>query len=250
MKRSEFRKLEKELRLLALDETQLDPERDAQMTAWVKEQYELAMEEKAKKPVRENKIGRRILAISATAVFLLVLSFAYTVFMPEAVSNAKGYIHKVTIWANDVLHLGFEVDVPSEEYKQGNMPDTVYYSFEDAAAAHLPHPLVYMQHPDVELLSIAVKHEFQIPEAIITYRYESIDFTIDLVFTGDDYFTRLNDFDGQVISWEKGEFTYWEHGTYRGALTYYAGMEIIINMDTTIALDTFIELCQSLAIVI
>ena len=250
MKRSELRKLEKELRLLALDETKLDPEHDAQMTAWVKEQYELAMKEIAKKPIRENKMGRRILIISATAVFLMVLSFAYTVFMPEAVSNAKGYIHKVTIWANDILHLRFEVDVPFEEYRQDNMPDTVYYSFEDAATAQLPHPLVYLQHPDVELLSIAVRYNYQIPETTISYRYKSIDFTIELICTGEDYFTRLSNVDGQAIQWEKGEFTYWELSTYRRAVTYYASMEITINMSTDIALDTFIELCQSLAIII
>lgn len=250
MKISERRKLEEELRLVAMDETKLDPERDAQITAWVKEQYELSMKAKTKKPIRENKIGRRVLLVSATAVFLMVLSFAYTVFTPNAVSNAKGFVHKVTIWATDVLHLGFKVEVPSEDYVQESMADTVYHSFEDAAAANLPHPLVYLQHPDVELLSIAVRYNYQMPEATISYQYQSIDFTIELIFTGEDYFTRLNELGDQTIQWEEGVFAYWELDTYRRAVTYYAGMEITVTMSIDISLDTFIELCQSLAIFI
>lgn len=249
MKRSELRKLEKELRLLAMDETRLDPERDAQMTAWVKEQYELATAEIAKKPIRENKIGRRILLVSATATLLMILSFAYTVFMPNAVSSAKGFVRRATIWINDVLHLKIEVEVPLEEYMHEHMEETVYYSLEDASNANLPHPVVCFQYPGAELQSITVQYPYQRPKTTISYRFGSISFDILLTTIGDEYFSSLYDLDGQPIPWEGGEFFYWDLDTFRHAVTYYADTEISVNVSSELPFDTFVELCQSLTLV-
>ena len=246
MKRNERCKLEEELRLMAMDETELDPERDAQITEWVKEQYKLAAEEKAKEPVRENRIGRRVLIVSATAVFLMILSFAYTVFTPDAVSHAKGFVHRASIWINDVLHLGYEVEVPPEEYQQGDTIDAVYYSLEEAAASGLPHPLVYLQHPDAEFQSISVQYLYQHPITTISYRYKSVSFEIVLATIGEEYYTRMKDLDDQQILWEAGTFIYWDLSEFRRAVTYYADTEISINISNELSFNTFVEICQSL----
>lgn len=248
MKRSELRKLEKELRLLAMEETRLDPERDAQMTAWVKEQYELATAEKAKRPIRENKIGRRILLVSATATLLMILSFAYTVFMPNAVSSAKGFVHRATIWINDVLHLQLEIDAPPKEFIQGDSTEAVFYSLEDAATAVSPLALVFLRHPDVELQSITIQHPYQHPKVTMSYRYGSIDFDLLLTNTGDEYSSFSNDFEGQAILWEAGECFYWDLSTFWHAITYYADTEISFNISSELSYDTFAELCQSLSL--
>lgn len=247
MKRAERRQLEKELRLLAMEELKLDPEHDAQMTEWVRAQYEQTTAAGATKPVRKKKTGRRILVVAATAVLLMVSSFMYTVFTPDAVSHAKSFIHRATVWVNDVLHLGLEIEVPPDTSLQGDDGVIVFYSLEEAAAA-LPHPLVYLKHPDVEFQSITIRNTYQISTTAIVYRYESIDFDITMTPIGNDYSTRLNDLDSQLIPWEEGDIACWDFDTYQRAVTYYADKEILINTKHGMAYDTFIELCQSLAV--
>lgn len=247
MKRSERRALEKELRQLAMEELRLDPEHDARMTEWVKAQYEQAMAAGATKPARGKKIGRRVLVIAATAMLLMVFSFAYTVFTPDAVSHAKGFVHRATIWVNDVLHLGLEIEVPPEDSVQTDTGDVVYYSLEEAAAA-LPHPLVYLKHPDVELESVTTQQLYSAFETTLLYRYGATNIDITLMPIGNDYAAYLRDTDDQFISWEAGNFTYWDFETYQHAISYYAGMEIELNVLPKVPFDTFTDICHSLAL--
>lgn len=245
MKRSERRELEKELRLLAMEETKLDPERDAQIIARAKEQYEQTRKEETKEPVRGNRIGRRVLIVSATAMALMVLSFAYTVLMPDSVSSAKNFVHRATIWVSNALHLGIEVEVPPEGPTQGSTEDAVYYSLEEAAA-NLPYPLVYLDHPDVELQSVMVLAAYQYPEAALSYRYESADINIYIAFIGEDYYTKLNTPDGKIIPWKEGELACWNLDVGEHAFTYYAGLEISIDTKDDLSFDTFTDLCRYL----
>ena len=247
MKRSERRKLEKEIQLLGMEVIKLDSEQDARITAWVKEQYELAMEEQEEKAAEKRGIGigRRILLVSAAAMLLMVLSFAYTVFTPNAVSNAKGFVQRATIWVNDAFHLGLKVEVPPKDFKQGQTNDTIYYSLEEAAA-NLPYPLVYFQDPNAELKSITLQQTYPFPEIVLSYQYETAQCDIMLVSLGENYIGNLESIDGEIIPWQHGEMACWSINEHNHARAYYLGMEIHITDSGNMPYSVFQRLCRSL----
>ena len=248
MKRAERRALEKELQLLGQDEIKLDPEQDARIIEWVRTQYmQQIADAPAKQPVRGKKIGHRVLYVFAAAVLLLVCSFGYTVFTPNAVSQAKGFMHRATVWMNDTFHLNLEIEVPPEDLSQNRTGDGVFYSFEDAAAANPPYPLVCLQDPEAVLQSIEVQRTSAVPEMMITYSYGSNDIRIQLVQIGENYQASLQSPDTDIISWQGGEMACWNLESRKHATTYYSGTEITLSGYGDLSYDAFLDLCRTLA---
>ena len=247
MKKNERRLLEEKLRYVAMEDIELDPERERQMLEEAKAKYmRQGPEADARKSSGGQRIGRRVLIVSAAAVLIVILSFGWAVLMPESVSHANGFIRKAVIWINDTLHLGYE----SEESTATPIPydgeDATFASLEEAAAK-LPYPLVYLDHPGLTLRSVTISRTGTFGKITIFYGEESEYCKIELVPVSEDIVTSLDEVSQALIPWQCGKLALWETTTFQNALTYYANMEIYIKA-SNVSYDDFLAICQTLKV--
>ena len=243
MKRSERRLLEEKMRYVVMEDITFDMERDQQTLEKLKPQIMQQHGETDAKPARRHGIGRRVLIVSAAAVFLVVMSFGIAVLMPESVSHARGFVRTAAIWVNNTLHLGYEFEEPVEKAEPSE-DKTAYRSFEEAVD-DIPYPLVYFDTPDFELQSIDLLHESPFEQIVILYQKESQKCLIRLDHVADSTFTDLDSNTYTLIPWQCGELYCWEGPLTHYAITYYAGMEITIST-SNVAYDDFVTLCHTL----
>ena len=247
MKRSERRLLEEKLRYVAMEDIELDPEREQQMLEEVKAQFLRQDTETNTKRSGGHGIGRRVLIVSAAAVLFIVLSFGFTVLMPESVSHARGFMRTAAIWVNNTLHLGYEFEEPVVNPMQQIEEDATYDSFE-AAIANIPYPLVRLNAPGFELQSITVSDTEDFTPTAILYSDGIQNCRIIIAPVAEDSLTSLVVNSSTTIPWTYGAFICWEADSTNYALTYYSGTEITIET-SDIPYDDFLTLCQTLKVV-
>lgn len=243
MKRSERRLLEEKLRYVALEDVELDPEREQRMLEQLKTEFLQRGAETGAKRSGRHGIGRRVLIVSAAAILFVVLSFGFTVFMPESVTHAKGFARSAAIWVNNTFHLGYEFEEPMENTAEFHEQNVTYYTLEEAAA-NISYPLVYLDDPNFELQS--VKLHYTAADNRITMNYlngeESIIITI--VPINEDTIDAIEAIP-VYVTWQRGELLCWEVDSMNCALTYFAGMEIYI-LGNNMSFNSFLNTCQNL----
>lgn len=244
MKRSERRLLEEKLRYVAMEDIELDPQREQQMLDAVKADFLRQSAEADMKRSRGHGIGRRVLIASAAAVLLIVLSFGYTVLMPESVTHAKGFMRTAAIWVNNTFHLGYEFEEPMENNANSYEQEAVYSTLEEAAA-NIPYPLVCLTAPNFEIQSIIARNIDRFIQITLIYSHSSQNYSITLSPSSDDISTMLLSDAASSVPWSSGELVVWESDSKFYAITFYSGMEISI-IGTDILYNDFLKLCQSL----
>lgn len=244
MKRSERRLLEEKLRYVAMEDIELDPEREQQMLEEVKAQFLRQDTETNMKRSGGHGIGRRVLVVSAAAVLFIVLSFGFTVLMPESVSHARGFMRTAAIWVNNTLQLGYEFEEPVVNPMQQIEEDATYDSFE-AAIANIPYPLVRLNAPGFELQSITVSDAMDFSPAAIFYSNGIQSCRILVTPTAEDLLTSLASDAATTIPWKYGTLVCWEAELKSYALTFYSGTELYIETNS-IPFNDFLALCQTL----
>lgn len=244
MKRNERRLLEEKIRYIAMENIELDPEREQQMLEQAKATLMRQGAEQAEKRPAGHGMGRRVLIVSAAAVLVMVLSFGFTVLMPESVSHARGFMRTAAIWVNNTLHLGYEFEEPMENPAQQSLHDAIYGSLEEAAA-NIPYPLVYLDAPNFTLQSVTVQKTALLNEIVITYQDQAQSFVIKLEPAADSALVGFGSNAYTAIPWQCGELECWESNSTNYALTYYSNMEINIQCINT-PYDDFVTLCKAL----
>ena len=245
MKRSERRLLEEKLRYVAMEDIELDPERERQMLEEAKMKFmQQRTETDTAQTSGRHKVGCRVLIVSAAAVLLLALSFGFSVLMPESVSHAKGFVRIAAIWVNDTLHLGYEFDEPTVTPVPYDGEDVTYTTLEEAAA-NIPYPLVYLDDPSLTLRSVAVEQTEISSRVVISYGNESEYCRISLIPVAGAALSTFGDVSQAHIPWQCGELVCWEIDSAKYALTYYSNMEITV-IGPDIAYEDFLALCQLL----
>lgn len=243
MKRSERRLLEEKLRYVALEDVELDPAREQQMLEQLKAEFLQRGAETGAKRSGGHGIGRRVLIVSAAAILFVILSFGFTVFMPESVTHAKGFVRSAAIWVNNTFHLGYEFEEPMEHTAESHEQDAEYSTLEEAAA-NIPYPLVYLDDPNFELQSVA--RNFTVFGDRITINYISEEQSIIISqFSANEDTIATADSAAITIPWENGQMICWEINSMNCALVYFSGMEIFIN-GNNMSFDTFLDICQNL----
>lgn len=246
MKRNERRLLEEKIRYIAMENIELDPEREQQMLEQAKATLMRQGAEQAEKRPAGHGMGRRVLIVSAAAVLVMVLSFGFTVLTPESVSHARGFMRTAAIWVNNTLHLGYEFDEPIATPALSGEEDAVYATLEEAAA-NIPYPLVYFDDPSVTLQSVAAQLTSSFSKIVVYYENESGDCTIEITPISENLITNVTDDNQILIPWQCGEMISWEIDPIKCAITYYSNMEIdIITSD--IPYDDFVALCKTLKV--
>lgn len=226
-----------------MEDVELDPEREQQMLERVKAEFlQQDTENDAKKVPGGHQIGRRVIFVSAAAVLIMVVSFAFSVFMPESVSHARGFVRSAAIWVNNTLHLGYEFEEPVANPMQWNEQEVIYSTLEEAAA-NVPYPLLYLDDSTLQLHSVSLLNVSSLSSITIAYQNGSAIFNISIHPTAESVLTGLDR--STRIPWQHGEFVCWESDSLNYALSYYSGMEISIYC-SGISHDTFLALCQAL----
>ena len=247
MKRNERRLLEEKLRYVAMEDIELDPEREQQMFEQAKAKFmQQSAEMDTSKSFDRHKIGRRVLLVSAAAVLIMVLSFGYAVFAPESVSHAKGFLRSAAIWVNNMLDLGYKIEEPTATIAPHDGEDATYATLEEAAA-NIPYPLVYLDDPNLMLRSVTITHTGTFVKISISYGKESEYCRIELFPIPEDVVTDLDEDSQMLIPWQCGKLALWETATSQNALTYYSNIEIYIKAPT-VPYDDFLALCQTLKV--
>lgn len=244
MKRNERRLLEEKIRYIAMENIELDPEREQQMLEQAKATLMRQGVEPAEKLPARHGMGRRVLIVSAAAVLVMVLSFGFTVLMPESVSHARGFVRTAAIWVNNTLHLGYEFDELNEKPVRPDEQDITYSTLEQAAQ-NVPYLLMYLDAPDLALRSVSFQDNAIFSKAIISYGNEHESCRIELTPIGEDTITDLDDGFQEFIPWQYGKFAFWEVDSTKYALTFYSNLEIYI-ISSDIHYDDFYVICQTL----
>lgn len=245
MKRNERRLLEEKLRYVAMEDVKLDPERDRQMLEEAKARFlQQDADIQTKTTSVGHQIGRRVLIVSAAAVVLLVLSFGFSVLMPESVSHARGFMRSAAIWVNNTLHLGYEFEEPIEDISLLSGEDVTFSSLEQASE-ELPYQLFCFNDPYLVFQSVSVIHTATSSQIVISYGDESANCQITLDPTTDNTLTNLNSNTHTIVPWQYGELECWQSASIGYALTYYAGTEIAIK-GLNLPYDDFLAMCQTL----
>ena len=243
MKRSERRLLEEKLRYVAMEDIKLDPQREQQMLDAVKADFLRQSAEADVKRSRGHGIGRRVLIASAAAVLLIVLSFGYTVLIPESVTHAKGFVRTAAIWVNNTFHLGYEFEEPVQNTVGSHEQDAEYSTLEEAAA-NIPYPLVYLDDPNFELQSISLTYSASGNRILIDYLNREQSIMISLVPVNEDVIEVIDD-TTITLPWQNGKIFCWETDSYNNAFAYSSGMEINI-IGTNMTFNVFLDVCQNL----
>ena len=134
----EKRALERLRADIELDQLGLDSQRLREAEERAREAY-LRRE---KRRQRGRSLRRRVMVGAAATLAVLVVSFAYTVISPSAVSTANNALRRASIWVNDKLHLGIRFDVPVDDAPKVDLDTVKTYASMDAALAELGVPLV------------------------------------------------------------------------------------------------------------
>lgn len=115
---------------------------DSQRLREAEERAREAYLRREKRRQRGRSLRRRVMVGAAATLAVLVVSFAYTVISPSAVSTANNALRRASIWVNDKLHLGIRFDVPVDDAPKVDLDTVKTYASMDAALAELGVPLV------------------------------------------------------------------------------------------------------------
>lgn len=249
MNKKQQRELENKLREATLEADDLTPERINRIREKAHAAY-LQTNTDTTRPKIKAKTGsgllRRVAAVFAIAVGLIVMSVVYTALAPVSTGNANNLVRRAAIWINDQLHLGISFPVPEEGMIE--VKDMVVNSFSSIqeAAAFTDCPIFFFANtnqerltsielinpPDFSLLVYYASGEKKINIYAEQLSNEVFDFSADNV-------QKLASPVGEVIIWQSGT-------TYRGTAFYD---DYIIQIYGTIDKENFIRCCQSLSVV-
>ena len=247
MKRSERRLLEEKLRYVAMEDIELDPERERQILENAKaKSMRQGPEMATHKTSGGQRMGRRVLIVSAAAVLIMALSFGFAVLMPESVSHARGFVRTAAIWVNDTLHLGYAFEEPTLTPAPYDGGDATYATLEEAAA-NIPYPLFYLDDPSLTLRSVSIQRTAIGFIVSISYGDESEYCRIELTPVNEENVTDLLESSQLLIPWQYGELASWEGSSVQNAITYYSDFEVIVR-GFNISDDDFLALCHTLRV--
>lgn len=199
------------------------------------------------KSQKKSGFLRRVVAVFAIAVGLMVLSVAYTVLAPVTVGNANSFVRRAVIWINDQLHLGISFPVPENEDTEIDSMKTYSFSSPEEAAEALKMPIAYLS--NIDELSIsgidAMVNIDQSTSLFIRYSGKSGMINIEMQLLHNDVLDIIP-IDNEVIVCPIGSVYILTDDEEKRAITFYNDYKIIIS--GTISHNLFEKTCHALSI--
>ena len=251
MNKKQQRELENKIWNVLEEPADLTPDEMAGIRERAHSAYLEKMENKQPPRKTQKKSGflRRVVAVFAIAVGLMVLSMAYTVLAPVTVGNANSFVRRAVIWINDQLHLGISFPVPEEVEPNIEQMGTFSFSSLQDAAEKMRIPIVYFSSTTDNLSLVGI-------EGIITFDgYKSLylhytigDQYINIIIESSmDDVIDVKPSDAIPLSSKIGELYFWSTEEQTRAIMFFTGYEVQIN--GTVSVDDFTQWCHSLSII-
>lgn len=200
------------------------------------------------KSQKKSGFLRRVVAVFAIAVGLMVLSVVYTVLAPVTVGNANSFVRRAVIWINDQLHLGISFPVPEEEDSEVDAVRSYSFSSPQEAADALGVPVAYFSNTEDLLFSgiDAISYVDHVVSLFVRYSFEGKTINIEMEPLKNGVYD-ISAIENETMTCPVGNIYIWTAGEENRAVAFYNEYKIIIS--STIPKDHFIVACQSLCII-
>lgn len=201
---------------------------------------------------KKSGVLRRVVAVFAIAVGLIVTPVLYTALVPVTIGNADSFIRRAAIWINDQLHLNIEFPKPKDEDKHPFLTETKTFSSFEAARKELNIPMVCVTGMDELILDeITVFPQEESP--IISIQYKTNDGFVNIFMdpssTSDAVTDSINILTetSSVLETPLGIVYIWETETSMHAFTYINNYHV--ELSSNVSAELFKKLCQSLNLI-
>ena len=251
MNRKQQRILESRIREVMDEPVKLTEDEIEAIRERARRAYQESMnQERQAQQSRHKKSGvlRRVVAVFAIAVGLIVTPVLYTALAPVTIGNADSFIRRAAIWINDQLHLNIEFPKPKDENEPVILTEPKSYSSFEAAHKELGIPLVCVTgmdelvldeinvHPQEESLYISIQYE-------LNNEYINIFMESSLNYRTSDVFTEKT----STLKAPLGTVYIWKNETGNHAITFIDGYHV--ELFSTVSMECFSKICQSLNLI-
>lgn len=251
MNRKQQRILESRIREVMDEPVKLTEDEIEAIRERARRAYQESMnQERQAQQSRDKKSGvlRRVVAVFAIAVGLIVTPVLYTALVPVTIGNADSFIRCAAIWINDQLHLNIEFPKPKDEQDQVLIKEPKSFSSFEVAHKELGIPLVCVTGID-ELVLDEINAFPQEKSCFVAIKYELNDEFVNIFMEPSSTLDAENILTEKVSMIETllGTAYIWENETSRHALVFSDNYHI--ELSSTISMDQFIKICQFLRLV-
>lgn len=250
MNKKQQRELENKIWDALEEPADLTPDEIAGIRERAHSAYLEKMENKQPPRKTQKKSGflRRVVAVFAIAVGLMVLSVVYTVLAPVTVGNANSFVRRAVIWINDQLHLGISFPVPEEEDSEVESMKTYSFSTPQEAAEIMKMPIACLSNEArLQLSGIdALVYPDHSTFIFVRYSTEEKPINIEMQLMKNDVYN-INSIDYEALDCQLGKVYIWIAGEENRAIAFYNGY--VIEISSTISKEFFEMVCQSLCII-
>lgn len=252
MNRKQQRILESRIREVMDEPVKLTEDEIEAIRERARRAYQESMnQERQAQQSRHKKSGvlRRVVAVFAIAVGLIVTPVLYTALVPVTIGNADSFVRSIAIWINDQLHLGISFPVSEDESNVIDLSQNSFSSIKDASTA-LNMPVVYFEEKNISNLTyrgietITKEDNSVVLFVHYTIGNDAIDISIEQ-FHNEELLDISSD-NLVIIQNKFGEVYVWTTENMRRAVTIYNGF--LIEIYGFVPEELFIDCCNSLAV--
>ena len=255
MNRKQQRILESRIREVMDEPVKLTEDEIEAIRERARRAYQESMnQERQTQRSKQKKSGvlRRVVAVFAIAVGLIVTPVLYTALAPVTIGNADSFIRRAAIWVNDQLHLGIEFPKPKDEPEQVVIKEPKSFSSFEEAHKELNIPLVCVTGMD-ELILNRINVNPQEESFFITIQYKLDNEMVNLFMepawtygTGSDKINILTE-KSSIMETTLGTIYIWENEAGKHAFTHTNDYQVEVS--STVSMDYFLKICQSISLI-
>lgn len=255
MNRKQQRILESRIREVMDEPVKLTEDEIEAIRERARRAYQESMnQERQAQQSRHKKSGvlRRVVAVFAIAVGLIVTPVLYTALVPVTIGNADSFIRRAAIWVNDQLHLGIEFPKPKDEPEQVVIKEPKSFSSFEEAHKELNIPLVCVTGMD-ELILDEINAYPQEESLYITIQYkldgELVSIFMEPSWDFDKVSDKINILTEELSMMETtlGTVYIWENEIGKHAFTFVNNYQV--ELFSTISIEHFSKICQALDLI-
>jgi len=252
MNKRQQRELENKIREAIEEPAELTEDEIADIRNRAYRAYQKKMDDRkqpSKSGIMKSGLLRRVVAVFAIAVGLIVMSVVYSVIAPVTSSSANSFVRRAAIWVNDQLHLGISFPVPEEEPNGINIEQNSFSSIQEASKV-LDMPIVIIRDDVEDILFSGIETVPSIDNSLILFIHykiggRSLDISVEKFRDGEIFDNSSSDIT-KLLS-PIGEVFIWETEEISRAITFYNGY--FIEFYGHIPLELLLTCCKSLDVI-
>lgn len=199
---------------------------------------------------RHKKSGvlRRVVAVFAIAVGLIVTPVLYTALVPVTIGNADSFVRSIAIWINDQLHLNIEFPKPKDENEPVILTEPKSYSSFEAAHKELGIPLVCVTGIDELVLDeIDVTQQEEALFISIQYKLDDKYVNISMEPSSASGTENILTEKASVTETPLGSVYIWGNEIGNHAFSFINNYHV--ELFSTVSKEVFLKICQALSLV-